>query len=159
MSIFGTSYPVISGSLGNVSLEQSKVDYNFFGSDVIEQKSVLTGHKSYPYSRNRSTFTVDVLLCNYSGASSSLSKFNDIYKYRDSYFYFQPHSDFTESVDGVGGGIEYYMTEIIPYYLNNDITYDGVIIKMMPRKNSILKAYVPAGYGTAFGLDYGGTGW
>jgi len=161
MSLYGTSYPVISGSLGNVSLEHCTLIPNFFVADVIEQTSVLTGHKMYPYSRNRSEFELNVLLCNYSGSSesSSLAKYNDIYQYKDKYFYFLPHSDFTASIDGVGGGVEYFMTEFIPYYLNNDVRYDAISITLSPRKNSILFVRTDDGYGTSFGLYYGSTGW
>lgn len=159
MSIFGTSYPKISGSLGVVALEHSKIDYSFFGADVIEHTSVITGHKSYPYARNKSVFQIDVLLCNYSGSneSSSLAKFNDIYKYKDKYFNFWPHADFVSaSVDVYGVPIEYYMTEFIPYYLSNDVRYDGILITIEPRKNSVLVVSTLGGYGvTNYGYSYG----
>ena len=160
MSLYGTGYPIISGSLGNVSLEHCTITPNFFVADVIEHTSVLSGHKSYPYSRNRSEFQLDVMLCNYSGStSSSLAKFNDIYQYKDKYFYFIPHSDFTASIDGYGGGIEYFMAEFVPYYLNDDVRYDVISITLSPRKNSILYVRTDGGYGTSFGLYYGSTGW
>jgi len=160
--IFGTSYPIISGSAGSFALEHCKLNYNFFGADVIEHVSVLTGHKSHPYSRNKSSFQLDILLCNYSGSgeSSSLAKFNDIYRYKDEYFNFFPHSDFVSaSVDVYGAPIEYFMSEFIPYYLEQDNRYDGILITLEARKNSVLRTKVPAGYGTAYGIDYGRTGW
>ena len=160
MSVFGTGYPLLSGSLGIVQLEHSILNYDFFGVDVVEHTSVITGHKTYPYNRNKSTFEVDVLLCNYtgSGESSSLAKFNDILKYKDRYFNFYPHNDWSASVDVYNAPIEMYMTEFVPYYLNDDNRYDGVVLKIEPRKNSVLKIKQPTGYGTSYGLDWGYTG-
>jgi len=160
MSIFGTSYPMISGSAGQVLLEHSKVNYNFITPDVIEHVSVLTGWRCYPYSKHQSNFQIDLLLCNYSSSeSSSLTKFNQVYSYKNQYFYFYPHSDWSASSDIYGDPIEYYMTQFSPYYLNNQNTYDGVIINISPRKNSVLTTVEQNGYGTAFGLDYDFTGW
>lgn len=159
--IFGTGYPVISGSLGIVALEQSKLNYNFFGADVIEHVSVLTGHKSYPYARNKSSFQVDILLCNYDASvdSSSLDKFSDIAKYKDKYFNFYPHNDWSASMDVYGVPVEYYITDFIPYYLSNDERYDGLLLTLESRKNTVLKAKVAYGYGTFYGSNYGVTGW
>jgi len=161
MSIFGTSYPMISGSSGQVLLEYSKVNYDFITSDVIEHVSVLTGWKCHPYARHKSNFQIDLLLCNYANSetSSSLEKFNNVYAFKNQYFYFYPHSDWSASSDVYGDPIEYYITEFAPYYLNNDNSYDGVIITIAPRKNSVLTTLVQNGYGTAFGLDYDFTGW
>ena len=160
MSVFGTGIPVITSSLGAVYLEESKINYQFFGADVVEHQSVITGHKSYPYSRNKSEFEVDVLLCNYSGVneSSSVAKFIDILKYKNQYFNFIPHSDWSASLDVYQQPIEYFITEFVPYYLNNDERYDGIILKLEARKNSVIKVKQPTGYGTMYGLDWGYTG-
>lgn len=156
--IFGTTYPVISGSLGVVALEHSKINYKFFNADIIEHRSVLTGHLSYPYARNKSTFQIDILLCEYAdGESSSLAKFNDIYKYKDSYFNFYPHADGSASLDVYQEPIEYFITEFVPYYLSNDVRYDGVLITIEPRKNSVLFPIRDnQGWGlTPWGLNWG----
>jgi len=157
--IFGTGYPLISGSLGPVALEHSKINYNLFESDVQEHRSVLTGHINYPYARNRSTLQVDLLLCEYSGTgeSSSFDKFNAIYQYKNQYFYLYPHVDDSASLSGVGGPVEFYMSEFTPYYLSNDERYDGVLMTFSPRKNSIIYPIDDTlGYGlTPYGLNYG----
>ena len=156
MSIFGSSYPVISGSLGVVGIEHCKLDYRFFNPDVIEHVSVLTGHKSYPYSRNKSEFQLDVLLCNYTGSneSSSLAKFNDLYRYKDTYFNFYPHANWSASVNVTNEPIEFYFTNFTSYYLSNDERYDGILITITSRQNTVLHSKQVYGYGH---FNYGTT--
>ena len=157
MSIFGTTYPklVVSSSLLEIPLEESKVNYEFFGADVVEHTSVFTGKRNYPYKRNRSSFEFDIILQNYS-SSQAVDKFNAIYQNRNSAFLFYPHNNSSASQDVWNEPIPYYITEFVPYYLSNDMFYDVLKIRLEPRKNSVLDAIDTAlGYGYTYGANYG----
>ena len=157
MSIFGSSSPkivVLSSGL-EIPLDEAKVDYSFFNPDVIEHVSVLTGFRSYPYSRNQSSFNIDVNLCNLSYSASN-ALFSNLYQNINEAFTVYPHSDGNASLDVYQVPIQYYITEFEPYYLGNDEHYDAVSITFSPRKNSILFPIdVTRGYGYAYSLNYG----
>jgi len=159
MGIFGTNYPklVVSSSGYEIGLEESKVDYSFFNPDVIEHVSVLNGYRSFAYSRNQSNFRIDLNLCNYS-SSEAKHKFEVLYQNKNEPWIFYPHENFaTASVDVYGEPIQYFITDLIPYYLDSDSNYDAVLISLSPRKNSVLYAnYTLLGYGlTIYGLEFG----
>lgn len=153
-NIFGNSYPKFTSGSSSVNLEYSRIsEYNFFEPDVVEHISVLTGDKHYPYARNRSSFTIDVLLHLY---TSSVDKLEEIYSYINKPVNIYPHSDFSASVDTYGIPIEYYITEFIPYYLDGNAKLDGLILKFQPRKNSVLiNTSTSNGWGYNWGTNWG----
>lgn len=159
MAIFGTQYPklIISASGEELNLERVKFDYYFFNPDVVEHVSVLTGYRSYAYSRNQSSFNLDINLCNYS-SSEAKTKFEKLYQNRNEAWLIYPHSNYiSASVDVYQTPIQYYITQFTPYYLDGDNTYDALFITFSPRKNSVLYSFnLNQGYGlTPYGANYG----
>ena len=158
VSIWGELYPIleVASTSEQIPLERTKMDYSFFNADVIEHVSVFTGFRSYAYSRNQSSFQLNINFCHFS-ASQENNIFQKIYQNKDQAFHFYPHSDYaTASVDVFGESIEYYITEFTPYYLDSQFNYDGLIINLSPRKNSVLWASnIELGYGYTYGLNYG----
>lgn len=159
MGIFGSGFPImeVSQSGEKINLDTSTFDdYSFFNPDVVEHVSVFTGFRTYVYSRNQSTFKIDINLVNYS-ASQADEKFNKLYQNINEPWIFYPHNDNpTASVDVFKEPIQYFITDFTPYYLDNDSKFDGLIIELSPRKNSVLfSTDINLGYGFNYGLNYG----
>ena len=158
MSIFGTSYPKISGSLGEVFLPHSNMNTNYIAPEVIEHRSIITGHISYLKKYSRSKFSLTYMLCDETGSFGPNDKYNELYSYKDKLFKFYPHSDADSIKDYLGSEADFFITRFEPYYLSQDSTYDAINIEMISTKPTQAQPiYVETitGYGYGYGYLYG----
>lgn len=122
--IFGSGSAQFQKSGSSVcTLDYSNLYPEYFITDEIEHKSVLTGHKSYTTLGDYSNFKVEVNLYKY---SNPLSKFNEIYQYIHDDVYFWPHND-KKAISGSNGQpVKFHITNMELSYLK-DFNYKDLL--------------------------------
>jgi hypothetical protein len=159
MSIFGTSYCKLSGSI-ELELQYSTLTSNYIDNAEIDFISVLSGKKTFTNNRmHYSSFDIDINLFKY--GSSKADVFRSLSKLKNEEFYFYSHIDDTPIHDIYDENILFHMVEMKPYYLTQQAEYDAVRLRIISTTYTYLDTGVyTGGYGTNYGLrPYGFYGW
>ena len=131
--IFGTSYSKFVSGVTTVLMPYSKLRPDFYISDEILHRSILTGAKNYLRSNDYQEFVVLIHLFKEADPSA---KFSEIFAYNNTAVVFYPHVTGDPIQDGSGVNVNFYIT-VRGYYLDNVGIYDICEVTFRPLGYSV----------------------
>lgn len=126
---FGISSPKIN----DVILDHSVITPTYSMPDEVLSTSVFTRKRNWKTYGDYAEFEITVNLHKYNEEKDGISpmdKFSQIYALNHQDVNFMPHKDGKTLKDSTGHEALFHVTQITPYYLNNIINYDMVVIKL-----------------------------
>ena len=146
--MFGTGAPEISNvASGSLVLNYSKVLDNFADAKVQEVIS-LNGDRSFHFE----DYASFIIYVNLFKTASPKVELNSILQYEKSTVQFKRHWDEPEQLYNN----DFFVTEIIPFYLESTTFEDKVLIKITSAPSI---EFYKSGFGKYYGREYGKRGW
>ena len=146
--MFGTGAPEISNTTsGSLVLNYSKVLDNFTDAKVKELVS-LTGERTF----HMEDYASFIIYVNLFKTASPKVELNSILQYEKTTVQFKRHYDETEQLYNN----DFWVTEIIPFYLESTTFEDKVLIKITSAPSI---EFYKSGFGKYYGREYGKRGW
>lgn len=143
--IFGNSKSYLINGVTTIALNKSQTSINLFQNQDIEHRSILTGVRTHSKTGDYSDFTVTERLWQ---ESDPKAKFHAIMACEGQKVIFYLYGETIIA--------ECYVSFIKPFYLNNLINYDGVILFLTPINYLIVSQYILDDETGAAILDDGG---
>ena len=126
MAIFGTGSAQFQEGTGSlVVLTGSMLIPNYIIPDLIEHKSIVTGHKDFISLGDYSEFQVGVNLYK---ATNPTSTFSTLYSYLHKNVYFWPHIDGKAISGSDGTPVEFNISDMQLSYIENKDYADYLLI-------------------------------
>lgn len=129
--IFGTNAPKFVTGSTTVNLDYVTVDTNLADVQEIEHTSVITGVRNYVVLGDYAEIKINMNLYKYDSPSI---KFQEIYQYTHDNVYFYLHNDGNAFQDSGSNNVEFHITKIEPYYIDNVNYNEGLKIELKSRK-------------------------
>jgi len=150
--IFGELNSKMVSGVNTIDIPYSKIDPEFIISQYTMHRSIITGNLNFRSKGYLSKFKVRVHLFKYASITASYLEFES---YKGSLVTFYPHKDKPPIKDIYGNEVKFLISDIEPFYLNNDYNIDIINILFVADRKSALISIAALGYGYGYGLDYG----
>lgn len=133
MALYGESYSKFKASDTTVvNLEYSTVEKQWAETNLIKNKSVLTGETTFV--KMADDFAVFIVTINIWKNTIPVNIINTILLYNHDTVNFMPHQDSATYIQKIGGGdASFYIESMTPVYIRNEppILEDKLIIKFV----------------------------
>lgn len=127
MIFFGTGSSCIVSSSSSFVFNHSNLDAKFDEPDNIKYTSVFNGYRGTIQRGDYSEFIINVNLFDYSNPADT---FRQIYNFNHKNVVFYPVSGSGAIKSGSGANVEFYVSDVTPYYVFNTKIFDACKIKL-----------------------------
>lgn len=143
---------VLVSDLSEIILFHSNVDGTWMDPNEERQVSIIDGTRRYTKTNDNSEFTINMHI--FKEYSPTL-KLLEILMIRKELVYFYPDRYALPIENILHKPAEFYISDIIPYYLMTDSDYDAVLIKLKSTRQTYFGDLPALGYGYAYATRYG----
>ena len=150
--IFGTQNAKFISGVTTVDIPFSIIDPDFIVPQYIVNQSAISGKRNFLKTGYYSEFVVQVNLFKYDDPGVS---YNDFETYRGQSVTFHPHKDGDPIQDIFGQDVQFLISDIEGFYLDNTYEKDLMNIHFKADRYSSLISVASLGYGFGYGIDYG----